>query len=185
MLDLKVVSERSAAEMRQQEATPALKSALVELTANLIRVVRGAGEPELIVDQINSLAAAHNGYSDLVGESPNAALLGELIQYRPDSNPDDDLLDCTILAHAICRDAHQIVASTLVDQRIHRERVLNELHTHLRNFEDQRKRARRRRRAAHPRQGRALREALQGEPNLTSRERELREMYGIEPKPKE
>jgi hypothetical protein len=72
-----------------------------------------------------------------------------LVRYRPDLNPDDDLLDGTILAQAICRDALQIVASTLVDQRVQRERALGELQTHLRSLEDYRKRTRRRRHAAH------------------------------------
>jgi hypothetical protein len=143
-----VVSERSAAEMREQEATRALKAALVELTANLIRVVRGAGKPELIVDQLNSFAAAYNEYPDLVGQGPTPALLAGLIEYRPDLYPDDDLFDFTILEHAIYRDALQIVASTLVDQRLQLKRAIGELRTHVRSLEDCREHVRRRRRAA-------------------------------------
>jgi hypothetical protein len=126
---------------------------LVELTANLIRVVRGAGKPELIADQLNSFAAAYNEYPKLVGRGTTPALLAELIQYRhPDWRLDDDRLDEVILEHAICRDALQIVASALVDQRTHRDRAIGELRTHLRAFEDLRKHPRaRRRRGVHPR----------------------------------
>ena len=77
MPDLTV--ERSTKEIEKERATVALKFALVNLTANLIRVVRGAGKPDRIVDYIDGFVDTFNEYYRTVGSVPSGGLLGELI----------------------------------------------------------------------------------------------------------
>ena len=146
MPDLTVVSEHSTKEIEKERATVALKFALVNLTANLIRVVRGAGKPDRIVDYIDGFVDTFNEYYRTVGSVPSGGLLGELIRLpdRADLNLDDNRLDEVMLEDAICRSALQMVASTLMDQRIHQERALGELQGQLRQFVDIRERAKRR-----------------------------------------
>ena len=129
-----------------ERATSALKTALTDLAGNLIRVVRGAGKADRIANQVNAFEDAFIGYRDATGRSPDGMVLGELLQYQePDAICDDDRFEEVLIENAVCRAALQIVASTLLDQRTPRERALNELHDHLRRFEEVRKRARLRR----------------------------------------
>ena len=78
MPDLTVVEERSDKEIKKQEATDEVEFALVDLTANLIRVVRGAGASHRIVRQLNVLSAALRAYFDNFGHWPSASLLSAL-----------------------------------------------------------------------------------------------------------
>jgi hypothetical protein len=146
LLDQTVVTERSTEEVQKGRATVALKFALVTLTANLIQVVSGAGKPDRIVDFIDGFVDTFNEYYKTVGSLPADALLGELIGFpdRADLNPDEHRLDEVILEDAICRSALKMVASTLMDQRIHQERALGEMQEQLRRFVDIRERAKRR-----------------------------------------
>jgi hypothetical protein len=145
--DLAVVSERSAEDIIKQRATLALKFSLINLTANLIRVVRGAGKPDRIVDYIDGFVDAFNEYYKVIGHAPTGAMLSDLIRFpdRADLKLDDDRLDEMLLEDAICRSALQMVASTLMEQRIHQEEALGELQGHLRRFVDVRERAKKRR----------------------------------------
>jgi hypothetical protein len=79
LVDLKVVSERSAADIKKRQASAQLGWALKDLTANLIRVVRGAGKPELIFDHVDGFVKAFRQFCDDTGEAPAPALLRELI----------------------------------------------------------------------------------------------------------
>jgi hypothetical protein len=146
LLDQIVLTESSTEEIEKKRATVALKFALVNLTANLIQVVSGIGKPDRIVDFIDGFVDTINEYYKTVGSMPTVALLGELIGFpgRADLNPGDHRLDEVILEDAICRSALQLVASTLMDQRIHQERALGEMQAQLRRFVDIRERAKRR-----------------------------------------
>ena len=145
MPDLRVVSERSNGEIKEQAVTLALKFALVNLTANLIRIVRGSGKPDRLFDDIEGFIGAYKDYCIALVQVPDGAMLSALLQFNPDQNPDDDRLDEVLLENAICRDALQIVASSLVDQRVPREKALGELQHHLRRFVDVREVAKKRR----------------------------------------
>jgi hypothetical protein len=144
--DLTVVSERSAEEIKKQRATLELKFALANLTANLIRIVRGAGKPDRVFDDIDGLTGTYNDYCIAFGRPPDGPVVSALLDFNPEQDhPNDDRLDEIQIENAVCRDALQIVASSLVDQRIHRERALHELQTHLRQFVDVRERTKKRR----------------------------------------
>jgi hypothetical protein len=118
----------------------ALRATLLELTANLMRVVRGAGKAERIAAQTNAFAIAFNEYSDIHGHGPAADLLREILHFRSNDPPDGGLPEDTIAESAICRTALQVVASKLLDQKIPLERALGVLHQMLltespRNFD--------------------------------------------------
>jgi len=140
-----MASERSSDDIKKQTATLALQFALASLTANLIRIVGGAGKPERLFDDIDGIAGAYNDYCLVLGSVPDGAALRSLLRFDPHQSADDDRLDEVLLENAICRDALQIVASSLVDQRIHREKAVSELQRHLRKFVDVREQAKKRR----------------------------------------
>jgi hypothetical protein len=135
--DLKVVSVRPAAEIKKQKAAAKLGLALQDLTANLIRVVRGAGKPELIFEHVDRFVEAFAKFCDDTGEAPDPTLLRELIAL-PQPNWDDDRLDEALSEQAILRHSLQIVASGLLQQRMQRDAAMNKLHDTLRRIEERR-----------------------------------------------
>jgi hypothetical protein len=148
--DLKVVSERPAAEIKKQKAAAKLGWALKELTANLIRVVRGAGKPEMIFKHVDSFVEAFARFCDETGEPPDPMLLRESIAL-PAPNRDDDRLDETLSGQAIFRHSLETVASELLQQRTQRDAAMNKLHDTLRRIEERRALAGKRKRKAKPR----------------------------------
>jgi hypothetical protein len=151
MPDLKVVSERPAAEIKKQKATAKLGWALKDLTANLIRVVRGAGKPEMIFKQVDGFVEAYATFFDDTGEAPDPALLRGLIA-MPEPNWDDDRLDEVLSEQALIRHSLQVVASGLLEQRTQRETAMNKFHDTLRRIEERRALAKKRKRQtkSHP-----------------------------------
>jgi hypothetical protein len=144
--DLRVVSERSIEEIRKQMATLELKFALTNLAANIIRIVRGAGKPDRLFDDIEGFVGTYKDYCIALDHVPDGPVISALLEFKPDQDhSDDNRSEEILIENAICRDALQRVASSLADQRVHRERALNELQRHLREFVDVRERAKKRR----------------------------------------
>lgn len=67
---MRVVSENSEAELARKRAIFDVERRLRELTANLLRVVRGAGRPYAIVSQALELAGAIVEYQTASGRPP-------------------------------------------------------------------------------------------------------------------
>jgi hypothetical protein len=145
--DLRVVSERPAAEIKKQQAAAKLGVALQDLTANLIRIVRGAGKPEMIFEHVDGFVEAFARFCDDTGETPDPMLLRELIAL-PQPNWDDDRLDEALSEQAILRHSLQVVASELLQQRMQRDAAMNKLHDTLRRIEERRTLAKKRKRKA-------------------------------------
>jgi hypothetical protein len=143
LADLTVVSERSTQEIKKQKATAKLKTALADLTANLIRVVRGHGKQDEILDQLKTLSSEIDNYTRDVGQSPRGALLAALIKIDWNLELEDDRRDEALLERRICLAALQIVASSLLKQRTHRERAMGELQSILRSYVETRNEKRR------------------------------------------
>jgi hypothetical protein len=59
---IRIVGGQSAAEIKRREAERRLKSALRELTANLLRIVRGSGSPDRLYNELEQCAAAFRDY---------------------------------------------------------------------------------------------------------------------------
>jgi hypothetical protein len=145
MPDITVVSERSEKQIKEQEATDEVEFALVELTANLIRIVRGAGAPHWLIKQIVALLTAIDLYSDTVGHVPSASVFSRLIR-MPEAERDleGDRYEEALADHGICRAALQIVASSFLDQKLQRLKAMDDLQTHISLREELRNKRRRR-----------------------------------------
>jgi len=77
---MKVVSDNSPEDIARDRAERRISSALRALTANLIRVVRGAGKPGEISSQVLSLTEALSAYRDAAGFLPFGETLAEFIR---------------------------------------------------------------------------------------------------------
>jgi hypothetical protein len=149
MPDLRVVSEHSQQSIKEQELARALKSSLRNLTGNLIRIARGAGKPEMLVEQLNAVGHAHNAFSEFHGHNARPELLREFLDFSPiEETANDDAYEALLCVNAICRAAMQVVASTLVDQHRQQQNALAELRVRV-EMEERRsaRRAKERRRA--------------------------------------
>jgi hypothetical protein len=182
MPDLKLVSERSIAEMRQQASTRELKAALIGLTANLIRIVRGAGAPDRLLEQVRNFAEAYASFVDVHGRDAHPHLFNELLPFgHPEELPEDDDYAMRVLSdYEICQSALQVVASSLLQQRPQLDKAWSDLHRLLDTREE--RRARRKKVRSGGRSQERIRESTKEAMRLTSRQRERRDMYGIEPK---
>ena len=114
--DLRLVSERLAEEIKKQKASAALERTLKALTANLLRVVSGAGKPEQVIDHVEAFAASFVEYCKETDEMPNASMLREMIAFKAGPSIEDkDRFDKELQEKTIYRHALQVVASTLMD----------------------------------------------------------------------
>jgi hypothetical protein len=77
---LSVVAQNTRQQIETNDAQQAVNAALIELAANIIRVVRGAGKPEAIVHQCSDLVNAAVDYQDAAGRLPSPAALAAAIQ---------------------------------------------------------------------------------------------------------
>jgi hypothetical protein len=137
--DLKIVSERPAEEIKKQKAAAALGHTLKALTANLLHIVCGAGKPEQIVDHVEAFAKSFAEYCGDTDEMPDTSILRGMIGFHPESSSDDeDRFKDALLENSICRYALQVVASTLLDQKIPRDNAMRELRAAMRLIEDSR-----------------------------------------------
>lgn len=152
--DLRAIAETSAAEIETREASNTLRWALRDLTANLLRIVRGAGRPYSIGQQVEALVAALNGYHDAAGHGPFTEHLTEMLsidgrihEWRQRISDSD--LHRLYAKEQIVRGALQQAASRLVDQRTQERAGESEMHDGIRNLEAAREKGRKERKAAY------------------------------------
>jgi hypothetical protein len=69
---MRIVSENSETDLARQRALDQVDWKIRELTANLLRITRGAGKPYEIMTQMIELAEAIRGYHAATGLSPYA-----------------------------------------------------------------------------------------------------------------
>jgi hypothetical protein len=185
--DLTVITGASDRELKQQESTRQLKTALVTLTANLIRIVRGAGVPDHLLEQVRHFAEAYAAYFDAHGHEAPHGLFNEFLAFEhPELSQNGNYADIVLTDHAICRSALQVVASSLLQQRPQLDKAWSHLHSTLDLREVRRAQDRKRGRGVTEPTPERMHEAAK-ETRLTSRQRELRDIRGIESKtdPKE
>ena len=137
---MKVVAENSSAELAQRLATQDMERALRQLTANLLRVVRGAGKPYAIVEDAAAFINAVVAYHDAAGTAlPPDDIASALDIMRDDpgmrsrlSGHDYDRMDAERI---IVRGALQIAASRLLEQRTQEAAGKHELYDGVRWME--------------------------------------------------
>lgn len=102
----------------RNEAAVAVRRELRELTANLMRVTRGAGRPELILPQTTALAAAFAAYRDVCGEAVPVEDLARALalEVLPDDEFDEIWPDWDRAVREMVRGALQVAAAELLAQ---------------------------------------------------------------------
>lgn len=129
MPDFRVVSERSEEEVRNRAVSDDLTATLNQLTANLIRIVRGAGKPDRIIDDLYACAVAFTQFAKQFEREPTAEEIAAAISLHRELP--DKATELALEEKAICRAALQIVASTLRNETIERDRALADLRSVL------------------------------------------------------
>ena len=118
---MRVVTDNSDADLAHRRAMADVSHALRELTSNLMRVVRGAGKPDDIFRQTQTLAEAFVRYYEATGLVVPADELSTIlsIEHEPQlpahfSGLERDRLDA---GQAVIGGALQVAASRLLDQK--------------------------------------------------------------------
>ena len=114
-----LAAENDPAELRRREAQDRVAGPLRELAANMMRVARGAGNPQDIGRQCVEVVDAYKQYRDLTGEWPDSGSLHTILSVE---NEVPDRLSADGQAwkageNEIVRGALQIAASRLLGQR--------------------------------------------------------------------
>lgn len=128
---IKLVSKNSEEYLECLELAKALADAeesieieLKELTANLLRIARGAGKPALVVKQVSTLADKFDEYSEISGQvlTPQNFQFG--LNFRNERYSGDEI---DLAVERMISGALQIVASRLVKQATFEQRGRSEL----------------------------------------------------------
>jgi hypothetical protein len=119
---MKLVSERPESAIAQEAAADAVGSAIRELTANLLRMSRGAGNAQDVGSQAVALIESYQGYRDAFGRWPGDELTEFLDHDRLWGDVDwarfdDDYADRHFATLKMVRGALQMTASSLMGQR--------------------------------------------------------------------
>ena len=128
-MTLKLVANNSDEDRRRILAAQGLRGPLRQLTANLMRIVRGAGHAERLPCQIQAVTEAYVAYHEAFGCYPSSYEVQEALSL-PDELPNvdsPDKRDDKAIRDALYRDRMegarsvqmatlQILASTLLDQ---------------------------------------------------------------------
>ncbi len=136
MPDIRIVSEQSDAQRRRRLAAEQLEGPLRELAANLLRVMRGAGKPNDLIQQMQAFVTVGEAYQTAHGQwHPVADVIvntlridsaseelyerrknGDVSQADFDRWTTDGTIDRDDAVYMICRGAMQLCASKLVGQ---------------------------------------------------------------------
>jgi hypothetical protein len=137
---MRIDSENSEVEIARRHALRQVEQTLRELTANLIRVTRGAGKPYEIEAQAQSFLAALADYNETTGKFPsnyelaNALTLERYVE-RIGRMPGWYRLERDAKREVICGSL-QIAASRLLDQRTQERAGEHEMYLGIRDLGD-------------------------------------------------
>jgi hypothetical protein len=134
---LKLVSEKSRAELEGEWAKRKLDHALVELAANLMRVVRGAGRPEAIVDNCACVVTAALSYQDVTKRypSPNDIASSLRLEHEPITDYESFWGGKQFAIRDMISGSLQVAASTLIGQRLQIDQGEKEMDRAFREME--------------------------------------------------
>lgn len=157
MSNFRIISKNSDEDLRRRDAEMALEWAYRELAANLIRVVRGAGNSAHLPEQMGNVIHRSREYYDIAGHWPAPQTINEILRYQ---SPDDRIAEhldsgryspadverwekdgSTAADRAVykaCRGALQMCASQLVQQTTQGQAGKREFHAGVRALIDSR-----------------------------------------------
>jgi hypothetical protein len=135
-----IASENSEADLARQRASDQVRWRVRELTANLLRITRGAGKPYDVLGQMSDLAEAMQGYQATTGLSscPDEFVralnvsndLETTLQWSAEDRYRDDA------EGLIIRGVLQVVASRLVGQKTQEAAGRSEMAFGLRELDE-------------------------------------------------
>lgn len=139
---MRVAADNSDEDREREWAKMMLSSALRELTANLIRVTRGAGRSYEIGQQAKELIDAYQAYKTAVGTWPSSYELNEMLALDDHEGRGDSADEAGVTLHYgqqyVVKGALQIAASQLIGQRTQEAAGRSQLHDGLRMVEEAR-----------------------------------------------
>lgn len=145
---MRIVSENSEADIARERALKEIHWAVRELTANLLRVTRGAGRAYEIGSQAQSLVDAFMAYRAAAGYFPSSDEISRALSVSYDGDVERNL-SANDLAwlhgeRAVVRGSLQIAASRLLGQATQEAAGSSEMHKGLREIEQIREKNRKR-----------------------------------------
>ncbi|MCJ2049656.1 hypothetical protein [Methylobacterium sp. J-070] len=155
---MRVVSERSEAEIRTYETQTEVRFALRRLAANIMRVTRGAGSSAELGKQMVVCLDAMDAYRDAAGHGVPSWDLDQMLNpevaeaegrpwYKPDPEDqarwdEDGTTDRDLVEQDIRRACLQVTASMLLNQNPQKSRGKHDFNEALRHLEAARERSR-------------------------------------------
>jgi hypothetical protein len=137
---MRIVSENSEADLARRRAMAPVDWALRDLTANLMRITRGAGRPYEIGRQAQALVDALIEFRDATGVYPSPDEISDTLAIGRGPEDlekiSDDHLDEIFAERAIIRGCLRIVASRLLDQRLQVSAGESEMYGGIKRLED-------------------------------------------------
>lgn len=123
---IRIVSEQSEEVIARRKAREAIAYPLRVMAANIIRIVRGAGEPRYLINQMGDVARAFEEYRLAHGHLPLGPDVQEALSFKDEwrsahpwmeAGRGDDLdYELEGADYQIVRGALQMVAAMLIDQ---------------------------------------------------------------------
>lgn len=119
-----------------QASAIAVRQGLREMTANLLRVARGVGRPELIVAQVTLLVAAFAAYRDASGDELKPSDITEALRLEHIMDDEDELWPVWDRAvREMVNGALQVAAAELLGQQAQAATGRRELFAGYRHIE--------------------------------------------------
>lgn len=113
---MEIVSNNTQAEISRKKDLDDISFCLIDLAANILRVIRGAGRPEEICMQIINTAARLKDFKSDHGYGPSSNEVFDMLYLLRAYRNGEPLKDRAIADHTIICGALQIAASTLLGQ---------------------------------------------------------------------
>lgn len=134
-----VVSSQSDREIERRRVEELAARATVELAANLLRIVRGAGKPLALIEQCERLVTTFRACDDVQAPDPSQRLhdwlkVGHRLRY--DSSLPEHEVSFLIATDKMVAGSLQIAASRLLGQLTQEAAGDSQLHDGLRLYED-------------------------------------------------
>ena len=118
---MKLVIENDPKEIKKHHKLRQLERSLIELTANLLRVCRGAGKPNDVGVNCAAVIEAFEDFHDVVGRYPSADEVAVPLSFKLSDDGieyEEELGEKIYALEDIIRGSLQIVASEFLRQRL-------------------------------------------------------------------
>jgi hypothetical protein len=120
---MKVISENPDAEIAKNRAREGLRWPIRQLTANLLRIVRGAGSPDAFADHLGDVVVAFRAYEVAFGHRPG----GDEVQQAMAAEETGDWDGYRAAKESLIRGALRLVAGRLLGQDLQAQHGENEM----------------------------------------------------------